>query len=239
MWTTVLVLALALNLEPNRLGIIGLLILRPHPIRQLLAFLCTSFVVSLAAGLLVLFVVHRGSLLKAGSSSAIMQIGVGSVALLVAVFLFIRSAMRPKKPVPPVTVSTAVETTDTVASTGLHLVDNFTKRLGRFARGDSPWLAIALGVGISLPSVDYVALLLIIAASGEPPQTQVAALLTFLTVANTVLLIPVLSYAVAREQTVQAIERLRAWVLARSLRDYAILLTIAGAVMVTVGLERL
>jgi len=239
MWTTVLILALALNLEPNRLGIIGLLILRPHPIRQLLAFLCTSFVVSLAAGLLVLFVVHRGSLLKAGSSSAIMQISVGSVALLVAVFLFIRSATRPKNPVPPLTVSTAVETADSVASTGMHLVDNFTKRLGRFARGDSQWLAIALGVGISLPSVDYVALLLIIAASGEPPQTQVAALLTFLTIANTVLLIPVLSYAVAREQTVKAIERLRTWVLARSLRDYAILLTIAGVVMITVGLERL
>ena len=66
-----------------------------------------------------------------------------------------------------------------------------------------------------------------------------AALLTFLTIANTVLLIPVLSYAVAREQTVKAIERLRTWVLARSLRDYAILLTIAGVVMITVGLERL
>ena len=236
MWTTVLVLALALNLEPNRLGIIGLLILRPHPIRQLLAFLCTSFVVSLAAGLLVLFVVHRGSLLKADSSSAIMQIGVGAVALLVAVFLFIRSAMR--KPVEAVPAG-ATPATDSIQSTGLTLVDNFTSRMGRFARGDSPWLAIALGVGISLPSVDYVALLLIIAASGQPPQTQVAALLTFLTIANTVLLIPVLSYAFAKERTVAAIERLRTWVLARSLRDYAVLLTIAGLVMITVGLKRL
>lgn len=239
MWTTVLVLALALNLEPNRLGIIGLLILRPHPIRQLLAFLCTSFIVSLTAGMLVLFVVHRGSLLKAGSSSAIMQIGVGSVALLVAVFLFIRSATRSRTPAEAVATKNETAAGDSVPSTGLHLVDNFTKRLGRFARGNSPWLAIALGVGISLPSVDYVALLLIIAASGEPPQTQVAALLTFLTVANTVLLIPVLSYAFAKERTVAAIERLRSWVLARSLRDYAVLLTIAGLVMVTVGLKRL
>ena len=39
MWTTVLVLATALNLEPNRLALIALMLVRPHPIRQLLAFL--------------------------------------------------------------------------------------------------------------------------------------------------------------------------------------------------------
>jgi len=37
MWTTVVVPAVALNLEPNRLALIALLLVRPHPIRQLLA----------------------------------------------------------------------------------------------------------------------------------------------------------------------------------------------------------
>lgn len=50
MWTTVVVLALALNLKPNRLGIIGLLFIRPHPIRQLLAFLGTSFLITSTVG---------------------------------------------------------------------------------------------------------------------------------------------------------------------------------------------
>ena len=238
MWATVLVLALALNLEPNRLGIIGLLILRPHPIRQLLVFLCTSFVVGLSVGLLVLYVAHRGALLNSGSASATLQIAVGAFALVASAFLFSNI------PIPRRAKASSAdrpgETDDVgVASSGLPLVDNFTKRLGRFGRPDSTWLAGALGVGISLPSVDYVALLLLIAASDKPPTVQVSALLTFLLVANTILLLPVIAYAFAKERTVEVIEGLRSWVLARSRRDYATLLAIAGILMITVGFNRL
>lgn len=227
-----LVLALALNLEPNRLGIIGLLILRPHPIRQLLVFMCTSFAVGLSVGLLVLFVAHRGALLKGGSATAIMQISVGVFALVASAVLFSNIPM-------PRRVKPQAADRNRVPSSGLPLVDNFTKRLGRFGRPDSMWLAGALGVGIALPSVDYVALLLLIAASGKPPAVQVSALLTFLIVADTILLFPVISYAIAKERTIAVIEGLRSWVLARSRRDYATLLAVAGLLMVAVGFNRL
>jgi len=238
MWTTVIVLALALNLEPNRLGIIGLLLLRPDPIRQLLVFLCTSFLVNSAAGLIVLFVVNRGALLQGASSSAIMQIAVGALALTVAAVLFTNISMPGSKARASSPAGRSGEPA-AVPSSGLVLVDNFTKRFGNLVQGRSLWFAAALGVGIALPSVDFVALLLLIAASGEPPKIQVSALFTFLTVANTILLIPMFGYVFAKERTVRILENLRSWVLARSRRDYAVLLAIAGALMLTVGVRRL
>ena len=238
MWTTVIVLALALNLEPNRLGVIGLLLLRPEPIRQLLVFLCTSFLINSATGLIVLFVVHRGSILKGDSSSAIMQIGVGTLALAVAAVLFTNIRMPGSKARAATAATTSGESA-AVPSSGLVLVDNFTKRAGRLVEGRSLWFAGALGVGIALPSVDFVALLLLIAASGESMRVQTSALFTFLIVANTILLIPMIGYVAAKEKTIRILENLRSWVLARSRRDYAVLLAIAGALMITVGLNRL
>ena len=238
MWTTVIVLALALNLEPNRLGIIGLLLLRPEPIRQLMVFLCTSFLVNSAAGLIVLFVVNRGAILQGESSSAVMQIGVGALALIVAAVLFTNISMPGSKARASSPAGRSDDST-AVSSSGLPLVDNFTKRFGNLVQGRSLWFAAALGVGIALPSVDFVALLLLIAASGEQPNIQVAALFTFLTVANTILLIPMFGYVFAKERTIRILENLRSWVLARSRRDYAVLLAIAGALMLTVGVKRL
>jgi hypothetical protein len=238
MWTTVIILALALNLEPNRLGIIGLLLLRPEPIRQLLVFLCSNFVVNAATGLGILFFVNRGSVLKGDTSSAIMQIGMGTLALLVAAVLFTNvrlpgSKTRATGATAPTGESAAVP------SSGLALVDNFTKRAGRLVQGRSLWFAGTLGVAIALPSVDFVALLLLIASSGESFKVQTTALFTFLIVANTILLIPMIGYFAAREKTIRILENLRSWVLSRSRRDYAVLLTIAGALMFTVGINRL
>ena len=240
MWTTVIILALALNLEPNRLGIIGLLLLRRDPIRQLLVFLCTSFLISSATGLSVLFLANRGSILKSETSSAIMQIGMGAVALIVAAVLFTnislpggKASQSSESEVDPSEESAAMP------SSGLSLVDSFTKRAGKLVHSRSLWFAAALGAGIALPSVDFVALLLLIAASGEPPRTQVIALFTFLLVANTILLIPMVGYLIAKERTIRILEEIRSWVLSRKRRDYAVLLAIAGALMCTVGLRRL
>lgn len=245
MWTTVLVLAIALNLEPNRLGIIGLLFLRPHPIRQLLVFLCCSFLTSSTAGLIVLYLVYRGSILKGESTGAIMQITVGSLALIAATVLFSNVRMPGSKSSQRSAVQSDPSGThsnpsgEAIPSTGLGLVDNFAKRAGGLINGSSLWFAAAMGVGISLPSVDYIALLLLISSSGEPPRVQVTALFTFLIVANTILLIPIISYALAKDRTIRVLERLRTWVLARSRRDYAVLLAIAGTLMIAVGFSNL
>lgn len=226
MWTTVLVLALALNLEPHRLGIIGLLILRKNPVRQLLAFLVTSFLSSAAVGLTVLFLVDRGSLLRGGSSAGVMQIAVGTLMLMVAAVLFTNIRLPGNNS----------HSESDSQSSGIGLVDAVTKRAGRLASGGSVWFAVILGLGIALPSVDYVALLLLIASSGETQKVQITALFTFLTIANAILLVPVFSYVVAKEKTIRALSNLRTWVLARGRREFAALLTLIGLMMIAVGL---
>lgn len=245
MWTTVLILALALNLEPNRLAIIGLLLIRPHPIRQLVAFLITSFLVAGSAGLLILSLIHRGSFLSGDSNSAKVQIGVGAVALVAAAVLASNISFG-KRRAPDGEYTTGADgeaSTENSQHAGIARVERITANLpgwaAKLVQGSSPVLAIVLGIGNALPSVDYMALLLLIASSGMSSNLQVTALFTFLTIANAVLLVPIFSYVVAKERTISFLEGMRTWVLARRRRDYAVLLGIAGFVLVAVGFSRL
>ena len=241
MWTTVLVLALALNFEPHRLGIIGLLLIGRHPIRQLLIFLVTSFAVSASAGLLILFAVDRTALINGGSGSAKMQIVIGAVLFIVAAVLFSNISVGRHSQ-----ESVAAPHAEGNGSGDPEEVEThwWTRSPGNSpgqpdSLGELPWLAVILGVGIALPSVDYIALLLLIATSGMSPRMQITALFTFLTIANTVLFVPIFSYLVAKERTIRVLEGLRSWVLARRRRDYALLLGIAGALLIAVGIKRL
>lgn len=225
MWTTLLVLAMALNFEPTRLGVIALLLIRPRPIPQLLAFLAGSFLTSASAGLAVLLVLHRGIPSETRFDGARVQIAVGIIAVVVAAFLAKGGGAGPHS--------------EEGAGGRSRMLGWLTTQAEKLAHGSSPCFAAAMGVGLAIPSVDYLALLFLIATSGVQLQVQITALLTFLTMANAVLLVPIISYLLAPRRTRSALERLRSWVLARRRRDYAILLTIAGCLMIAVGIRGL
>ncbi|HEX7826488.1 MAG TPA: GAP family protein, partial [Mycobacterium sp.] len=53
MWITILVMALAVSLEPFRIGMTVLMLNRPQPMLQLLAFLCGGFFMGTTVGLIV------------------------------------------------------------------------------------------------------------------------------------------------------------------------------------------
>ncbi len=74
--------------------------------------------------------------------------------------------------------------------------------------GHSLWTASAAGLGIALPSVDYLAALALIVASGAAAATQVGALLLFNVVAFGLVEIPLISYLVAPERTRAALSAL-------------------------------
>jgi len=116
------------------------------------------------------------------------------------------------------------------------MLSNYASKI---VSGSSPWFAAALGVGLAIPSVDYLALLVLIAASGLPLSAQAGVLMTFLTIANAILLIPIASYLIDPRRTTTLLEKLRNWVLSRRQRDYAVLLGIIGVVMLTVGIHGL
>jgi Sap, sulfolipid-1-addressing protein len=95
MWITLLVMAVAISLEPFRIGMTVLMLNRPRPTLQLLAFLCGGFAMGMSVGLVVLFVLQRRLLHSSHVSLPGAQILIGTLALLTAAVLAVQVMTQP------------------------------------------------------------------------------------------------------------------------------------------------
>jgi len=208
MWIALLVMAAAVSLEPFRVGMCVVMLNRPRPRLQLAAFLGGGFLMGLSVGAAVLFVVTARLPASAQVGLPTVQIIIGLVALLAAVAV---AATKGRARTPPLWL---------------------TRLLG----GRSLWVAGVTGMGIALPSVDYLAALAIIAAAGVPAATQLWAVVLFNVVAFALVELPLLAYLVVPERTRAAMAALHRWVRSRRRRDIAALLAVVGTVLIAVGL---
>jgi hypothetical protein len=218
MLISVLVMAFAVSLEPFRIGMTVLMLNRPRPMLQLLAFLCGGFAMGIAVGLIALFAFRRRLLL--GSTYFTLpkvQILIGIVALLVAAVLAARVFTGRFGPRP--------EKLATLAQ--------------RLLNGRSLWIAGMAGLGIALPSVDYLAALAVILASRAAAMTQVGALLMFNVVAFALVEIPLLVYLLAPQTTRTSMDALHDWIRSRRRVEVATLLAAVGGVLLAVGIAGL
>ncbi len=88
-------LGLAVSIEPARIALIALLLTRPRPARHLAVFLCTGLAMSLSVGFTVLFIFfHHSFLGKADLNPALIQIGIGVVAVLLGALLMSKIPLR-------------------------------------------------------------------------------------------------------------------------------------------------
>ncbi|HEX2400329.1 MAG TPA: GAP family protein [Mycobacterium sp.] len=217
MWITILVMAVAVSLEPFRIGLTALMLNRPQPVVQLLAFLCGGFLMGTSVGVAVLFVLRPVLSSSTHFTLPNVQIVIGAMALLAAAVL--------------------------AATTQSHRGNTGSGRLATAARrlmnGRSPWVAGVAGLGIALPSVDYLAALAVIMASGAAAATQVGALLTFNAVAFTLVEVPLLAYVVAPDRTRALMAALHDWIRARRRLEVAALLTAVGCFLLAVGIAGL
>ncbi|MET0456343.1 MAG: GAP family protein [Mycobacterium sp.] len=213
MWLTLLVMAVAVSLEPFRIGMAVLMLNRPRPMLQLLAFLIGGFAMGIAVGLAVLFLFRSTLLGSPHFTLPKVQIVIGATALLLAAVL--ASGVRLRRTGEPGRVSSHAR---------------------RLATGGSLWVAAGAGLGLALPSVDYLAALAVILASGSSAATQVAALLMFNVLAFALVEIPLLAYLVAPARTRVAMENLDRWIRSRRRRDVALLLGVVGVVLVVAGM---
>jgi Sap-like sulfolipid-1-addressing protein len=211
MWITILVMAVAISLEPFRIGMTVLMLKRPRPILQLLAFLCGGFVMGLSLGLVVLFVVRPRLLGSAHFTLPRVQIVVGIMALVIAVIVA-TTALRGRLELP-----------------------RTATRARQLLNGSSLWIAGIAGLGIALPSFDYLAVLAVILASGVTPTTQFGALLMFNVVAFALVEIPLICYLAAPEKTRTLMVALNDWIGSRRRREVAALLAGVGCVLVAAG----
>jgi hypothetical protein len=212
MLVTVLVMALAVSVEPFRIGMTVLMLNRPRPALQLLAFLCGGFAMGTTVGLVVLFVFRR--VLRGSTYFTLprVQILLGFLALVIAVAVAAdvpgRLGWRPAQLASPA---------------------------HRLLRAESLSIAGIAGLSIALPSVDYLAALAVILASGAAAPKQVAALLMFNVVAFALIEIPLLAYLLKPKATARSVAALHNWIRSRRRREVATLLAAAGCVLLAVG----
>ncbi|GJJ21380.1 GAP family protein [Mycolicibacterium mageritense] len=215
MWIPLLVMAAAVSLEPFRIGMTVLMLNRPRPLLQLMAFLAGGFAMGTAVGVVVLFIL-RPALGSARFTLPRVQVGVG-VLVLVAAAILAASKVKPpdwSADGPPGALAT---------------------RVRQLVRGQSLWTAGVAGLGIALPSIDYLAALTLIVASGAAVTHQVGALLLFNIVAFALVEIPLISYLVAPDRTRAILTRLHDWLRARGRLGVAAMLAVVGCVLLGAG----
>jgi hypothetical protein len=216
MWITILVMAVAMSLEPFRIGMTVLMLNRPKPMRQLLAFLCGGFAMGMSVGLVVLFVLQRTLLVSAHVSLPGVQILLGALALLVAAVLAGQVVTRANG-----RKATAFE--------------RLSPRVRQLLSGRSLWVAGLAGLGIALPSVDYLAALAVIVASGTAALTQISALVVFHVVAFALVEAPLFAYVLAPQRTHASMTALHTWIRSRRRIEVACLLAATGCVLLALG----
>ena len=209
---TILVMAVAVSLEPFRVGMTMLMLNRPRPLLQLLAFLSGGFAMGMTVGLAVLFIFRRVLTGSTYFTLPRVQIMLGLFALFVAAVLAVRVA------------------------TGRSGACRLPARTHRLLHGPSLWIAGVAGLGIGLPSVDYLAALAVILASGAAAATQVGALLMFNAVAFAFVEIPVLAYLLTPRATRTSVAALHDWIRSRRRLEVAAVLAIVGGVLLLAGL---
>lgn len=218
MWLTVFVMALAVATEPFRLGMTVLLLNRPRPVINLLAFLCGGVVMGITVGLIVLFGL-RSAVSSAHVTLPKVQIVMGLVALsAAAVLAMVRLPDRRNRGGGPARLA---------------------RQARRLLNAEGPWVAGAAGLGIALPSVDYLAVLAVILAAGAPPAHQVGALAMFTVVAFAMVEIPLIAYLFAPERTRVAMGRLNGWFATHRRQALAVTLAVIGCILLGVGLATL
>lgn len=257
MWTTLFVLAIAVNFEPTRIALVSFMLSGSKPIRQLVTFLACGFGLGALAGLLVLFVFDHDLLSSQHFNSAKIQIGIGAVLVLVAVLLVSNIRLKKAAKASPAKTSPAMTSVDTAIARDkpgpdepAHVdqplsdppqssVARIRARIQEVLHGKGSWFSGAAGLFLSMPSAEYLALLALIVASNHTPTVKTIALFTFLVLANAISAIPLISFLIAPTATRNGVQRFNDWVVARSRRQVASFLGTAGVCLVLVGVLHL
>jgi Sap, sulfolipid-1-addressing protein len=242
MWGTVLALALWVATDPTRLVVGVVLMSRPRPRHNLIAYWLGGVAAGVVPGLgvFVLLLVLHNSVTKvieevrstvACCTGGYAQIAVGVLALLIAALL---SAGFPARlhagPTYGGAPSAAVPQPTPTASARL------AARVRHALQAGNPWVAFGIGLISTMPPIDYLVVLIIIVSSGTAIGVQLCAVAMFTVVVLALVEVSLISYLVMPAKTHAAVRQLQIWALANRRRIFIVVPAVAGVVLVTRGI---
>jgi hypothetical protein len=251
----VLVLALAMAIDPVRLGVTLLLISRPRPILNLLVYWVGAMFVGVSSAVVVLTMMRdfAPALLQnlnnfvATPQVRHAQVVAGALALLAAALITTGLPVRQRFGLQvPVPVSVPVEMPvplgvggdpsslllQTTAPTGFSLL---LDRARGALKGESLWVALAAGMGTGPAPLEYLVALVAILASGGEISRQISAAVMFNIVTLAICEATLVSYLAMPTKTQAIIGLLNGWVGTHRRRILSIIVGVAGVCLVVAG----
>lgn len=222
----VFVIAAVSALDAGLLAAAVVMLGRPQPARQLLAYLIGGMGFSIIIGLLIVLALHRSSVLRGldRSTRAVIEVAAGGLLAFIAIAVASGRRMQwhPRR--------TRKRNAD---HPPLHSLAD--RALGH----DSLWIAWAAGALYSAPGAEYLAGLALLAKLNAPPAANVAAILGFNVVMFALIELPLLGLVLMPDRTRSLTEKLNAWMTAHRQTLIVMVAGAGGAYLLISGLTEL
>jgi hypothetical protein len=257
-WGPLLGMAILFAINPVLLAIIVLMISRPRPVQNLLAYWVGSVIVNvpcLLVPLMVLHVTFRASahdLASPATSPTVhyIQLGMSVLALSIAALMMVRSArQRARQPTSVGNTSIMVLDSDTptaISSPFGRAPDTPTEGASAFRRllsrlqnaweDGALWVALVFGLGGFPPPPLVLFVDTTIVATGAAIGTQVIAVIVFVVAMFAVVEITLVSYLAAPAKTLAVLRPLHDWALAHRRQVLIAIFAVAGSFGVAHGM---
>ena len=222
----VFVIAAVSALDAGLLAAAVVMLGRPRPARQLLAFLIGGMGSSIIIGLLIVLSLRGSSVLHGLDKSTKAVIGVAAGGLLIFIAIAVAAGHRmqwhPRR--------TRKRNADHPPRQSLS-----DRALGHH----SLWIAWAAGALYSAPGAEYLAGLALLAKLNAPPAASVAAILGFNVIMFALIELPLLGLVLIPDRTRSLTEKLNAWMTAHRQTLIVIVAGAGGAYLLISGLTDL
>ncbi|MGA9358652.1 MAG: GAP family protein [Mycobacterium sp.] len=260
MWSSVPLLGLLMGLDPMRLGITLLVISRPRPVQNLLAYwvgCLIALILNMAVPLTLLYATPTFRSFAhdwaTSSTGGRIQIGMGVLVLSIAALLTVRfwARRRVQLPTPggnastrsldsniPTVISRVVGRASDTATEGGSAFRRLLSRAHKAWENGSLWVALVIGMAFGGVGPDAILFVLaIIMASGAAIGTQVIAAIVFVVGVLVVVEITLVSYLAAPAKTQAVLRPLHEWALTHRPQVLVAMCTVVGLSLVAKGIS--
>jgi ABC-type nickel/cobalt efflux system permease component RcnA len=261
-WGPLLGLAFMFAVNPVLLAVIVLMISRPRPVQNLLAYWSGSMIVNFLGLLIPLLVLHYTPAFSTFSDASsptqnttarVIQISMGVLMLAFAAFLAVRSVRdRMRQPVaagnaPPLdsdsgsdsekpnAITSPFGNRQDDATAGGSIFRRLIRRLQTAWEDGALWVSFVFGIGGFPPPMLVFIVVTTIVSSGAAVGTQFIAVVVFVIAMFTVIEITLVSYLIAPEKTLAFLRPLHDWALAHRRHVLITIFTVVGAISVING----